>query len=36
MLPDCGPVPTWDNPQLITKLILQHSRVHTSALALAV
>jgi pimeloyl-ACP methyl ester carboxylesterase len=36
MLPDCGHIPTWDNPQLITKLILQHSRVRMPALAIAV
>lgn len=33
LLPDCGHVPTWDNPQLITKLILQHTRPRTPALA---
>ncbi len=36
MLPDCGHIPTWDNPQLITKLILQHSRVHAAALPVVV
>ncbi len=34
MLPDCGHIPTWDNPQLITKLILQHSRPRTPAVTL--